>query len=121
MVGNCDCAESISSTPANLEDGLVEAWTRFFCSLLCASMELEISCTASEINSDIAFGIPNTINHFEETLSKVTVEKWKKKKPLCEHVRNEEDFYWERDGMTDEAIDNVVINLEESHSDSDLF
>ncbi|PSN51952.1 hypothetical protein C0J52_13947 [Blattella germanica] len=56
-------------------------------------------------------------NHFEKALSKVTVENWKN---ACDHVRKEEDFYWERDGMIDEAIDNFVINFDDSESDTDV-
>ncbi|PSN38063.1 hypothetical protein C0J52_16688 [Blattella germanica] len=63
-----------------------------------------------------SFKSSDVINHFEEALSKVTVEKWKN---VYEHVRKEEDFYWERDGMIDEAIDNFVIILEYSDSDND--
>ncbi|KAJ4438112.1 hypothetical protein ANN_14051 [Periplaneta americana] len=55
-------------------------------------------------------------------VEKVTAEHWKN---ACEHVKNIEDFYWEKDGIVDKVIDNFIINLEESDTDEsdceDLF
>ncbi|KAJ4447818.1 hypothetical protein ANN_09826 [Periplaneta americana] len=46
----------------------------------------------------------------------VTPENWKN---ACEHVKKEEDFYWERDGMIEKAVDRFIISLDSGSDDDD--
>ncbi|KAJ4430969.1 hypothetical protein ANN_19562 [Periplaneta americana] len=65
---------------------------------------------------NVSFESSEVIKLFEEALSKVTPENWKN---ACEHIKKEEDFYWERDGMIDKAVDRFVISLDSDSDDDD--
>ena len=48
---------------------------------------------------------------FLEAINKVRAEDWSS---ACEHVKKEEQFYREKEGIIDEVMDRFIINLEES-------
>ncbi|PSN42730.1 hypothetical protein C0J52_13606 [Blattella germanica] len=75
----------------------------------------------AQIKADVAkhnlsFKSGNVKTLFETAVSKVTMENWKS---ACDHVKSVEKFYWEKDGLVDEVVDRLCINLEDSDNDEE--
>lgn len=51
----------------------------------------------------------------KEAFLKVNQTEWKKQ---CEHIIKLENIYWNKDGLMEEIVDELVINLSDSDSDS---
>ncbi|PSN46541.1 hypothetical protein C0J52_19592 [Blattella germanica] len=44
------------------------------------------------------------------------MENWKS---ACDHVKSVEKFYWQKDGLMDEDLDRLCINLDDSDNDEE--
>ncbi|PSN34992.1 hypothetical protein C0J52_19010 [Blattella germanica] len=44
------------------------------------------------------------------------MENWKS---ACDHVKSVEKFYWEKNGLVDEVVDRLCINLEDSDDEEE--
>lgn len=76
----------------------------------------------SNIQSDLS--LKNLKEKTEQAFAKVSQEDWK---GFCEHVKNIENGYWEKDGVMETEIDKFIIAVtasdsssSDSESDSDL-
>ncbi|PSN50533.1 hypothetical protein C0J52_03508 [Blattella germanica] len=65
---------------------------------------------------NLSFKTGNVKTLFETAVSKVTMENWKS---ACDHVKSVEKFYWEKDGLVNEVVDRLCINLEDSDNDEE--
>ncbi|XP_046675005.1 uncharacterized protein LOC124363787 [Homalodisca vitripennis] len=66
-------------------------------------------------NASGSVSLTKLLNLATTALDSVTPAKWKN---YCDHVQHIEQEYWEKDGITEDAIDEFVIRLGEDDDDS---
>ncbi|KAJ4427809.1 hypothetical protein ANN_25466 [Periplaneta americana] len=81
-------------------------------SAIASSSDL-IGCLRIEVTEGVRL-FPTRLHH--ASVAQKAAHHARELENACEHVKREEDFYWERDGTIDKAVDRFVISLD---SDSD--